>query len=257
MTIKLNQTQIFFGVISLTLGIMAGSVGLGYFLGHNNTNTQKAQVATSQNPKSVEQNLANDTTNSATSIAQNATSKPSPTSSAATTAVTLDIADSKTEIKDAETKSTDLKTKIGPQTQTLKNLKITLDKIDFTKTTPFQDPNSTIKDDETFALLNITLENISDKNLDLDARAYLIEILDAKLSGALDSTQPKQVVYKPARELGPSFSQSKSTLIRKNLQPGQKFSGVVGFKIPQETATLNFYYPDVFGSKDIALFKLR
>jgi len=252
MTLKLTQIQIFFGVISLTLGIILGSIGVGYFMGQSDTSTILSATNPNPTPAPVP-NLEQ------TAINQALISIPSPlteTKSSATTTVSLEIGEAAPEI---------IKTDLGnpPQdlaltkTQTLKNLKITVDNIEYTSVTPFRDPNSQIRDDETFVLLNVTLENISSKTLDLDGRAYLIQIFQEQVQNSDGKAEAKQIVYKPARELGPTFSQSRSTLIRKNFKPNQKFSGLVGFKIPKNTNILNFYYPDVLGSTEIALFKLK
>ena len=254
MSFKLSQTQIFTSVLALTLGIIFGALGFEY---NQKYFSPKPAVFSDQSPVlPVNQTGINppEPQNAAGSIPM---PQPVASTTTTTTTATLNISEPQA-IKDRQVKpEPTIAIDSTGQSQTLKNLKITVDKIEYTSNTLFKDPKSQIKDSETFALLNITIENISDETLNLDGRAYLIEIFEELLPKNGNLLEPKQVVYKPARELGPTFSQSKSSLIRYNFKPKQKFSGVVGFKIPKETKSLNFYYPDVSKSKEIALFRLR
>jgi hypothetical protein len=260
MSFKFSQSQIFTGVLVLTLGIISGALGYDYSLKYF---APKPNPQTSQTPTlsvaSIPGSPSPTTTPNPISTPTQAETASTPNqSSTDSTKVSLNITEPEKAVTNQEP-TPEIKKIVEPtgQTQTLKNLKITIDKVEYTSNTPFKDPKSQIKDTETFVLLSVTIENISDKTLSLDGRAYLIEIFDELAPKQNSQLEPKQVVYKPARELGPTFSQSKSTLIRYNFKSKQKFSGVVGFKIPKETKILNFYYPDVLESKDIALFRLK
>ena len=264
MSFKLSQTQIFTSVLMLTLGIIFGAISFDYYMKYFYPKSVGPIVQISDKNTALSESLKNEPKSQNLASTVPIPGLPSPNlvdTKSTTTTAALNIAEPQAPveaIKDRQVKPEPTITIDSTgQSQTLKNLKITLDKIEYTSNTLFKDPKSQIKDSETFALLNITIENISDETLNLDGRAYLIEIFEELIPKNGNLLEPKQVVYKPAKELGPTFSQSKSSLIRYNFKPKQKFSGVVGFKIPKETKSLNFYYPDVSKSKEIALFRLR